>query len=487
MLVFWLLFCILLFSCAVANYTSLPKSFPRNIPVVPLWLQILDTLRGLSRVDIYNRRIRPLIEKHGAVALWGRGQWTVLVTSPANHVRIFKESSNGALSKAGPFPRLPGSANGSLFGENIFNADPELHSTFSRILKPGIIGPVDITSIKARALELAVRLLQEQQPSSQHSGTCIQASVWTWAVSLYSEYFLDTEIHSLEFAHASFQQRLRTHNRSVIGRLDFLFPFPRFIPWKPRVMQENGSFLRRLELDLLRLVEQRMQMPPSQDGADKIIYRLGKARDEADISEFHYRSNHRQLFVAGHENIEATLISAMLQLAKHQDIQRRLRSTVMQEIPTDYSIADLDRVPLLLAVVHETLRLYPPLWTLTNRRCKDPFLLEPDIVVPPNTLVGWHAYGIHTDVQAWGPSPHQFDPLRWGDDCAAINRTVRAKQAHGSYIPFGIHSRRCPGSNFALVALKVTLCELLRSIEWSVPANYKFRFGNVSWFSHFHL
>lgn len=469
----------------MANYTSLPKSFPQNIPVVPLWLQIFDTLRGLSRVDIYNRRIRSLIEKHGAVALWGRGQWTILVTNPANLVRIFKESSNGALSKAGPFPRLPGTINGSLFGENIFNADPELHYTFSKILKPGIMRSVAITSMKARGLELAMRLLQEQP--SQHSSICIRVSVWTWAVSLYSEYFLDTKIHSLEFASSSLQQILRTHNRSVIGRFDFLFPIPRFFHWKPRIMQQTGSFLRKLELDLLHLVEQRREMPPSQDGADKIIYLLGKARDEAEISEFHYRSNHRQLYVAGHENIEATLVSAMLQLATHEDIQGRLRSALMQDIPTDYSISDLDRVPLLLAVIHETLRLYPPLWTLTNRRCSEPFLLEPDIVIPANTLIGWHAYGIHTDPQAWGPSSHQFDPLRWGHDCVGINRMVREKQAHGMYIPFGIHSRRCPGSSFALTALKVTLCELIRSIEWSVPTNYKFRFSNVSQLSRFHL
>jgi unspecific monooxygenase len=482
MLVIWLLFLVILSSCVVANYTSLPKSFPRNIPVVPLWLQIFDTLRGLPRVDIYNRRIRPLIEKHGAVAVWGRGQWTVLVTKPANLVRIFKET-DGALSKAGPFPRLPGSVNGSLFGENIFNADPQLHSTFSKILKPGIMRSVAIASMKARGLELAMRLLQEQ--ISQHSGICIRVSVWTWAVSLYGEYFLDTKIHSLEFARSSLQQILRTHNRSVIGRFDFLFPIPRLIHWKPHIMQRTGSLLRQLELDLLHLVEQRRQMPPSRDGADKIIYLLGNARDEAKISEFHYRSNHRQLFVAGHENIEATLVSAMLQLARHEDIQSRLRSVLMQDIPTDYSITDLDRVPLLLAVIHETLRLYPPLWTLTNRRSSEPFLLEPDIVIPANTLVGWHAYGIHTDPQVWGPSPHQFDPLRWGADCAAINRMVRAKQAHGVYIPFGIHSRRCPGSNFALTALKVTLCELLRSIEWNLPTKYRFMFSNVSWFSYF--
>lgn len=461
----------------VAYYTAIPTSFPQNIPVVPIWLQIYDALCGLSRVDNYNTRIRPLVEKHGAVALWRHGQWTVLTTKPSYLVQLFKKT-DGALTKAGPYHRLPGSLNAKFFGETIFNSEQELHSTFSKILKPGMLRPVPIESIKARSVELAARLLRGQM--SERSGICIRASIWTWSVSLYGEYFLDTKINSLEFRRSSMQQILRTLNRSVIGRLDFLFPILRHLHWKPRIMQQTGVLLRELELDLMHEVEQRRKTPPSPDGADKIIHLLGKARDEAEISEFHYRSNHKQLYVAGHENTEAALASIMLQLAQHEDIQTRLRSAVTQDIPAEYSIKDLDRLPLLLAVIYETLRLYPPLWTLTNRKSLATFLLEPGIVIPADTLVGWHAYGIHTDPNVWGESSRLFDPQRWGADCAVISRTVRAKQAHGEYIPFGLHSRRCLGSGFALTALKATLCELLRSIEWSLPPGYTLSFSNVS-------
>ncbi|OAQ64950.2 cytochrome P450 [Pochonia chlamydosporia 170] len=478
MLGLWVVFLFAFPCCIVAYLTFLPKSFPRNIPVAALWPQIYDTIRGLSRVDSYNRRIRPLIEKHGAVAFWRHGQWTVLVTKPAYLVQIFKKTDR-TLSKAGHFHRRPGSTNARLFGENIFNCREDLHSTFSKILRPGILRPAPIASMKAKTQQLAMRLLRDQTSEHGGVGTCIRTAVWTWSISLYGEYFLDTELDSLEFTRSSVQQILRTLNCSVIGRFEFLFPLLRHLPWKPHILQRTGSQLRQLELDLLHEVEQRRKMPPSPYSADKVIYLLGRAKDETEISEFHYRSNHKQLFVAGHENVEAVLVSAMLQLAKHQDIQSRLRSAVTQEFPANYSVEDLDRLPLLLAVIYETLRLYPPLWTLTNRRSSEPFILEPDIIIPPNTLVGWHAYGIHTDPLEWGESAGQFNPLRWGANCAAINRTVRAKQTHGAYIPFGMHSRRCLGSGYALTLLKVALCELLRTIEWSLPSEYKMSFSNT--------
>jgi unspecific monooxygenase len=202
--------------CMVAYYTSIPASFPRNIPVVSIQLQIYDALCGVSRVHNFNSRIRPPIEKHGAVGLWRHGQWIVLTTKPAYLVQLFKKT-DGTLTKFGAYHRHPGSLNARFFGETIFNSERELHSTFSKILKPGMLRPVPIKSIQARSVELATTLLRGQM--SEQSGISIRTSVWTWAVSLYGEYFLDTKIHSLEFSRSSMQQILRTLNRSVVGRL----------------------------------------------------------------------------------------------------------------------------------------------------------------------------------------------------------------------------------------------------------------------------
>jgi hypothetical protein len=180
----------------MAYYTSIPASFPRNILVMPIRLHIYNTLYRVSRVHSYNSQIHPLIEKHRAVALWRHSQWTVLTTKPAYLVQLFKKT-DGTPTKFGAYHRQPESLNARFFGETIFNSERELHSKFSKILKPGMLRPVPIKSIQARSVELATTLLRGQM--SEHSGISIRTSVWTWAVSLYGEYFLDTKIHSLEF------------------------------------------------------------------------------------------------------------------------------------------------------------------------------------------------------------------------------------------------------------------------------------------------
>ncbi|KAL4864370.1 cytochrome P450 [Aspergillus spectabilis] len=167
----------------------------------------------------------------------------------------------------------------------------------------------------------------------------------------------------------------------------------------------------------------------------------------------------------------------MLELATRPDIQTRLYTELSQGLRANYGAEDLDRMPLLSAVLYETLRLYPPLGTLTNRRTTEPFLLGSDIFVPPGTLIGWHAYGVHTDPQVWGDNARQFDPDRWGKDPEAIHWMFRTQQAKGRYIPFGIYSRRCLGSAFALTQLRVALCELVRSFEWELPADHVFSFS----------
>ncbi|KAF1735027.1 Cytochrome P450-DIT2 [Beauveria bassiana] len=208
-----------------------------------------------------------------------------------------------------------------------------------------------------------------------------------------------------------------------------------------------------------------------------MVHHLVRARHSGKLSDFHYRSNLKQLLVAGHENVEAALQSAMFNLAVHVDIQEQLHSEVMNMLPSDYTSGDIDRLPLLAAVIYETLRLYPPLGTLTNRRTVKPMQLGSEILLPAGTMVGWNVLGVQTDPQVWGESAREFDPFRWGHDIDSIKSMARSSQARGRFVPFSLHSRRCLGSTFALLELKVALCELVRSIKWKQPKRKEFLFN----------
>jgi unspecific monooxygenase len=464
--------------CVIAYTTALPRHFPRNIPVVPIWLQTYDLLRGASRIELYNARIRGLIEKHGAVALWHEGHWSVLVSRPEYLLQVFKNSGR-TLQKKGFFERIPWGTAATIFGINIIDSDGELYAQFRKLLKPGFSMQLPIPFIKKQTARLAEQLCQRQESEGYGNGVRIGPLVWRWALSVWGDYFLDAQFGPLDYSQYNIQQILALQTNTLLGRAKNVFPLLDRLPWRLPITQHTIKLLHQVEIALRDVAETRSKLPAPPGGENKVGFLLHQARQQNSISDFHYVSNLNQLFIAGHENVETVVNSAMEELANHARIQHLLHAEVTQLLPTDYSIADLDKLPLLNAVIYETIRLYPPLGQLVNRLTTEPFQLGPDILIPPGIMLGWHAYGVQTDPRVWGESARQFDPFRWGTDSASVKQTLRNRQARGQYIPFGMYARKCMGYTFALQLLQCTICELARNLEWKHPPGYKFSYSQV--------
>lgn len=459
--------------------TSMPRNFPRNIPRVPMWTHFYTVLRGASKSDVYNKLIRGPIEKHGAVALWHEGGWTILATKPEYLVQIFKNSDR-TLKKKGLAERIPWGSGAKLFGINLIDSDDEQYATFRKLLKEGFCLPAPLESFRAKAQYLASQLLQTQhEVKNANEGVLIGPMVWRWALSVWGEYFLDAQFPKMDYRNFNIQQILGVQNRKFMGRLKGLFPFLDNLPYKWEVTDTTDKLLHQVQLRLLRLAEERCKSPPPPGGEKKIGFSLHRAREQNLMSNYHFECNHKQLFIAGHENVETTLNSAMEELGAHPHIQNLLREEVTKTIPWDYSFKDLDQLPLLNAIIYEALRLYPPLGHMTNRIATVPYVLGDDIAVPAGMMLGWHSYGIQTDPKVWGDNARKFDPFRWGEDSATVKQTLRQRQARGQYLPFGIYGRKCLGFNIAMQMLQCTLCELVRNVEWKHPEGYKFSYGKV--------
>ncbi|KAI0123699.1 cytochrome P450 CYP5099A1 [Xylariales sp. AK1849] len=465
--------------CITIYATALPRHFPRNIPVVPLWLQVYDVMRGASKSDVYNARIRGPIEKHGAVALWHEGCWTILATRPEYLVKIFKNSER-TLTKKGLAERVPWGSGAKLFGINIIDSDGDLYAQFRKLLKPGFSIQAPMAFMKAKSGWLAEQLCKTQDSAGSDTGIRIGPSVWRWALSVWGDYFLDAQFGPLDYTQYNIQQILGVQNSKLLGRAKGLFPILDRLPWTLPVTQHTDKLLHQVEVALYDLAETRSKSPPSLGGENRVGFLLHQARQQNEISDFHYGCNLKQLFIAGHENVETVLNSAMEELGTNTRVQDLLHAEVTRLLPTDYSTKDLDQLPLLNAVIYETLRLYPPLGHMTNRLTTEPFQLDSDILIPPGVMLGWHAYGIQTDPQVWGESARQFDPFRWGMDTASVKHMLRNRQARGQYIPFGIYSRKCLGYTISLQLLQCTIAELVRNLEWKHPTGYKFSYGKAA-------
>lgn len=156
------------------------------------------------------------------------------------------------------------------------------------------------------------------------------------------------------------------------------------------------------------------------------------------------------LLVAGHETTALTLTYALYELARRPDLAVRLRKEL------DASTGSSD-VPLLEAVIQETLRLHSPVWSLGREALED---VEIGGYVIPKGAQAWMPQCVvHRDAR-WYPEPDAFRPERWLDG-------LEERLPRFAYFPFGGGPRVCVGLHFGMMELRIVLAELCRRLEYS--------------------
>ncbi|GAA1348746.1 cytochrome P450 [Saccharothrix algeriensis] len=145
----------------------------------------------------------------------------------------------------------------------------------------------------------------------------------------------------------------------------------------------------------------------------------------------------RTMLLSSHHVPAAALAWALHELSLRPDVQARVRA----EAGARPDPADL---PLCRAVVREALRLHPPVWQL--RRVLD----APVLGFPAGADLLFSPWVNHRDPAAH-PDPDRFDPWR------------RRPASPGSYLPFALGPRFCPGSRLATAELVVVLATVLRT------------------------
>lgn len=140
-------------------------------------------------------------------------------------------------------------------------------------------------------------------------------------------------------------------------------------------------------------------------------------------------------------------------------------------------------MPLLTAVVLESIRLFPPIGQLINRRTTTSVCLGGDIFIPKGTYVGYNCVSTNRDLEAWGANANEFVPNRWGCSSEEIRREYRQRKARAEFLSFHGGQRACLGEKFALLQLRVTLCVLVRSVQWTLDPAWPERMTPVRFYT----
>jgi cytochrome P450 len=119
------------------------------------------------------------------------------------------------------------------------------------------------------------------------------------------------------------------------------------------------------------------------------------------------------------------------------------------------TVDDLPKLEYADMVLHEALRLFPPVW-LVGRRA----LVDYEVggyAVPKGGIVVLSQWVTHHDPR-WWPDPFRFDPERW-------HLREREKRPPYAFFPFGAGARQCIGESFALMEAKLILATI--ASRWS--------------------
>jgi cytochrome P450 len=191
------------------------------------------------------------------------------------------------------------------------------------------------------------------------------------------------------------------------------------------------------------------------------------ARDEsgASLTGTEIQDELTTFLLAGHETSANTLGWALALLSAYPDARCRLTGeldTVLGD--RDPEADDAARLPWTRAVVAETLRLYPPAWTVERDAVRGN--VAAGVPVPVRSTVAILPYLIQRHPEFW-PDPAAFDPGRFlpgghGDP---------ATRHRYAYIPFGGGRRACIGSAFAELEVTLVLATIMRRYQPELTAS----------------
>lgn len=219
------------------------------------------------------------------------------------------------------------------------------------------------------------------------------------------------------------------------------------------------------------LEEGAAHMQLARDYANK---RLAMKTDRKDIMSYIIEHNgnengmsvdeiHAQTYVIiiGGSETTATLLSgALYYLCRNQDAMSKIKKEIRAAFGTESEITfnTVSKLKYVLAVLNETLRIYPPVPGNLPREVPGKGAIISGRWVPGGTAVSvchWATYHSAANFK----NPHSFIPERWLGDPAYASDDREAFQ------PFSFGPRNCVGRNLAYMEMRIILARLLWNFD----------------------
>ncbi|KAK4260465.1 hypothetical protein QN277_003571 [Acacia crassicarpa] len=218
---------------------------------------------------------------------------------------------------------------------------------------------------------------------------------------------------------------------------------------------------------MIKLRLEKTNMGGSEQSKDFLQFLL-KLKDEEDskppLTMTHVKALLMDMVVGGSDTSANTIEFALAHIINEPEVMSRVQEELDSVVGRENIVEEshIHKLPYLLAVMKETLRLHPALPLLVPH-CPSETTTVGGYTIPKGSRVFVNVWAIHRDPNIWD-TPLKFDPSRFLDD---------AKWDFSGndfdYFPFGSGRRICAGIAMAERTFLYSVATLMHSFDWKVP------------------
>ncbi|KAG7088550.1 hypothetical protein E1B28_012532 [Marasmius oreades] len=434
---------ILTFVTFLGNETALSKLFNTS------------TRFALGHFNFWLRK-HDLYKPHGwdisaAISFWPHVQVTYTVADP----KALKEIG----AKRTTFPKPLGQYKAlEVFGENIIVSEGDSWKKYRKVASPAF-SERNNQLVWDESVHMLMEFFDEIWKSAEEISidnfvdTALQFGLRVISAASFGKRMSWCDNHSVPEGHElSFEETFQVVSRNVF--LKVVLP-----DWLPNLTKRIRKV--RLAFDELKLYMQEVMQRKSLAYAEienaSLFNNLIEANNvdgsgilKLDDSEL--ISNIFIFLLAGHETTSHTLCFSFGLLALHQDEQEKLYQHIMSICPDRLpTYADMPALTRSLAVIYETLRLFPSVVGVPKQSSEDTTIVVSNeegetrsIPVTKETYIVLHTTGAHYNPRYW-KDPYEFLPERFLGDWS-----------RDAFIPFSVGARSCIGRRHLLTAVNLS-------------------------------
>lgn len=169
----------------------------------------------------------------------------------------------------------------------------------------------------------------------------------------------------------------------------------------------------------------------------------------------------KTLFGAGHETTALMLMWTLYLLSLNPEIQERLHEesvSVLGDKPP--SLDDIPNLSYTDKVIHESMRVYPPAWSLMVRKALEDIRLG-DTTIPAGSVLMIPMWVVHRNPEIY-PDPLRFDPERFEGDW-------KKEYPKYAFFPFGGGPHVCVGAHLAMFEGHLMLPMMVQRFRYQYP------------------